>query len=309
MRLEGARADGYVAVLRHLLGVARPGAHFVDARRLDAQLSFLGPAGSRGVHASVDVDDVTGLPTLRELLRVRADRDLAAGFLAEHGERLPAKAAYYGALAEAEILPTTAVAVRLVGAGAKGAARFEVVHDRLDAAAGMWLRYTVWLELRGADLVKLERGDLSVPTERFTHVVMRHAGADAELTLLLLAELDGVTVREVVRGQVGPLSFDGVAAVPAPIADALRVAGGGFVLHLAVERAGVGVSEDRCRDPWARMYREALGEDNRRTVEERREALGYRVAKDRRLACTPGVEAELVKALAKAGTKLVVRSR
>jgi hypothetical protein len=307
LRLEGERADGYVAVLRHLLAVARPGAHFVDARRLDAQLSFLGPAGSRGVAAGLEIDEATGLPTLRELLRVRADRDLAGGFLREHAEALPAKAAYYRALAEVEVLPTTAVDVRLVGVAAKRA-RFEVVHDRLDAAAGMWLRYTVLLEQHGADLVRLERGDLSVPSERFTRVVMRYAGADAELALLLLAELEGVTVREVVRGQIGPLSFEGVAAPPA-IAAALRASPGGFVLHLAVERAGAAVTEERCRDPWARLYRDALGAEARAAVEARRAALGYRVAKDRRLACTPGVEAELARALARAGVKLVVRSR
>ncbi len=307
VRLAGERADSYVSVLRRLLGVARPGAQFPDARRVEAHLSFLGPAGSRGIVDGIDVDPETGMPTLRELLRVRADRDLAAGFLVEHAEALPAKAVYYRALAGAEIMPTSALEVRLRGA-TKRAARFEVIHDRLDAAAGCFLRYTSHLEQRGEGHVSLRRGDLSVPTERFRALAMRYANADAEVAFLLFSELEDVRVTEVARGQIGPLHFGGIAA-PALIEEALAACPGGFVLHTALERAALDVSEDRCRDPFARLYRDVLGADTRAAVEERRARLGYRVSKDRRLACTPALEAPLVAALARAGTRLVVRSR
>jgi hypothetical protein len=307
LRLTGERADGYVAALRRLRAVGRPGAQFPDARRVDAHLSFLGPAGSRGTSDGIDVDPETGMPALRELLRVRADRDLAERFLVEHGDTLPAKAAYYRALAAADVMPTTALDVRLRSAG-KHRASFEVVHDRLDAAAGCFLRYTIHLEQRGETHVALRRGDLSAPTARFQALAMRYASADAEVAFLLFAELDDVRVTEVTRGQLGPLHFRGVPA-PALVEEALAAAPDGFVLHLPLERAALDVAEDRCRDPFARMYRDALGPDARAAVEARRGRLGYRVAKDRRLACTPGLEAPLTAALGRAGARLVVRSR
>ena len=304
IRLAGAAADGYVAVLRQLLAVARPGVHYPDARRLDAHLSFLGPAGSRGVHEALELDAATGLPTLGELLRVRADRDLADGFLREHGDRLPAKAAYYRALAGVEVLPTSAVLVRL-RRRERQRARFEVVHDRIEADGARLVRTTVQLEQRGVKHVGLERGDLSAPTETFRRVVERWAGVDAELAFLLLAELPGVRVDEVVRGEIGPLSFAGVDAPPL-LAPVFARIPGAFVLHLALERAGVEVAEDRCRDPFARLYRDALGPEARAQVDARRLALGYHVAKERRLVCTPSAEEAVREAV---GRAVVVRSR
>lgn len=305
IHLGGAEADAYVATLRGLVAVARAGAHFPDAQRLDTHLSFLGPAGARGTVDGLDVDPESGLPTVLELLRVRADRDLCDAFLAEHGDRLPAKAAYYRALCGAELLPTAALEVRLCAAR-RGGARFEVVHDRLDAAGGCFLRYTFLVDQEGAQHVGLAAAG-SVASEQFRNAVERCAGADGELALLLLADLDGLRVVEVIRGQVGPLHFGAVPG-PALVRDALAAAPGGFVLHLTVERAGAGVTTERCRDPFARPYREALAPEARALVEARRRQLGYRVARDRRLVCTPALEAPLRTALQRAGAPLVVRS-
>jgi hypothetical protein len=203
-------------------------------------------------------------------------------------------------------MPTSSLEVRLRSVTRRSAS-FEVVHDRLDAATGCFVRYTVRLEQRGGGLIALRRGDLSEPTERFRTVAERYASADAEVTFLLFAELPDVTVSEVVRGQIGPFHFGGVTAPPV-IEQALAEAPGGFVLHLPLERAARDVAEDRCRDPFTRLYRDALNEDVRATVETRRAALGYRVAKDRRLACTPALERPLIEALRREGARLVVRS-
>lgn len=306
IRLEGEHAASYVAVLRRLLTIARPGAHYPDPRRIDAHLGFFGPAGSRGAYEDLEIDGATGLPTLRELLRVRADRDLAAAFLREHAEKLPAKAEYYRGLVDAELFPTSSLEVRL-RARRRSLARFEVVHDRLDAASGWFLRYTAHIEQKGGRHVGLRRGDLSEPTERFRNAMERNAGADAEVALLLLSELDGVTVEEVVRGQIGPCHFAGIDA-PAMIEDVVETVPGAFVLHLALERAGPCVARDLCRDPFGRLYRDALGSRARAEVEARREALGYRVSKERRLICTPSADAPLRRVLERAGTPLVIRS-
>lgn len=204
-------------------------------------------------------------------------------------------------------MPTSAVDVRL---RRKERARtdLEVVHERLDAATGCPVRYTVHLAQRGARPVSLKGDDLPVASRRFVHLMERNAGADAEVAFLLVSDLPGVTVEEIVCGQIGPLQFAGVDAPPV-IAEALAAVPGGFVLHLPLDRAGVAVAEDRNRDPFRGLYREALGPDARATVEARRDALGYRVAKERRLICTPALEGPLRAALLRAGHNLVVRSR
>lgn len=306
VRLEGERADGYVAVLLHLLAVARPGALYTDARRLAAHVSLLGPSGSHGVHRTLDVDPVSGLPTVRQLVRVHAERAVALEGRAS-GERVPAsRRAYYDALAAAEVLAPSSVDVRL--RRREGRASFlEIVHDRIDAASGCLVRFTVHLRQAGGRAARVAEDAVAEPRRRFVTLLERHAAADAELALLLLSEIAGVTVEEVVRGQVGPLTFAGTD-VPPLLAPAIEGAPGAFVLHLALERAGTDVAEDRCRDPLGRLYRETLGREPRAAVEEKRAALGYRVAKERRFVCTPAAEPALRAALARAGAAVVVRS-
>jgi hypothetical protein len=231
---------------------------------------------------------------------------VAASFLQGQAAAGSAKAAYYGALVAKEVLPVSSVEVRL-RRRERGFSGLEVVHDRVDAASGLPLRYTLHLRQRGSRHVGVVDGAHARPSRRFLNLMERHAGADAELTLLLVSELPDVEVEEVVRGQIGPLNLAGLPA-PALIAPTLGEVPGAVVLHLALERAGRDVGEDRCRDPFSRLYRDTLSPEAREAVEARRSALGYRVAKERRLVCTPAAEAPLKAALARAGTPLVVRS-
>lgn len=292
-------------MLRRLLDVARPAAHFPDPRRLDTHLSLLGPAGSHGVLDALEVDPGSGLPTLRQLVSVRAERDLALEEAREAGPADPGRAAWHADLRAAALLPVSSVTVRLRRRDAR-VSQLEIVHDRIDAASGCLLRYTVRLGQRGARHVGLRDDDTTAPSQRFVRLIERNAGADAELALLLLADLPGARVEEVVRGQVGPLHFAGLP-LPGLLAPVLAAVPGAFVLHLGLERAGAGVARDRCRDPFSRLYRETLSAQARAPVEARRAALGYRVSKERRLVCTPSAEGPLKAALARAGTPLVVR--
>ena len=303
LRLAGDRASGYAAVARHLLAVARPGAHYSDGRRLDAHLSFLVDAGQPP--GTLDVDPRTGLPTLRQLLRVTADADLARRELADEPADSPRRR-YWEALAAAEVMRPSTVDVRL-RVRASGRVRLEVVHDRIDAASGLFLRYTALVEVRGTRQVAMSRDELPEPTQAFLNLMERNSGADAELALLLLSDLPGVTVEEVVRGQIGPLHFAGID-VPQLLTPVVRDCPGAFILHLALERAGIAVSEDRCRDPLASLYRHRLSARARPAIDARAAALGYHVAKERRLVCTPSAEPALRSTLARAGARVVVRS-
>ncbi len=306
LELKAAEARAYLAAVRSLLAVARAGAQYPDPRRVDAFLSLLGPDGSRGRRSVVSIERASGLPALHELIRVRADREVAGELLQGPGRRSARRTGLLNSLLDAELPPVSAAEVRLVGRVA-GGARFLVVRDQVDLHGSGFVRFTARLVQRGAAYIALERADLARPSEDFLRQLERCSATDVELAFLLLAELPGLAVEDVVRGQVGPVNP--FAPAPEPLAGVLAASPGAAVLHLALERAGPGVAEDRCPDPFSRFYRKGLGPAARVAAEERRAALGYRVSKERRLCCTPDVEAPLRAALSARGCPLVIRSR
>lgn len=279
--------------------MARPGAAWPDPRRLDAHLALLGPTGSHGVNPGLELDPRSGLPTLRALLGVRADREVAQQ---GRGRRSPARAAYDAALLAAELQPLSEVTVRL-RRQERRQTLLEAVHDGIDPASGLPVRCTFRFAQQGAALV--EEG--ARPTRQLTTLVERAAAADAEVGFVLLSGIGGVHVEEVVRGVLGPLHLAGVPA-PELLAPLFDEVPGGMLLHLVLERASREVAVDSCRDPLAAPERLGLVEEARRTFDERRAGLGFRVARERRLVCTPGLEAPLRARLARAGVALVVRS-
>lgn len=296
--LQGEHADGYVAIVRSLVGAAHLSSVFPDPRRIDEHLALLGPEGSRGAHRDLNVDARSGLPTVRQLLAVRAERDLAVD------GKLP-RGAYATALAGAKLLEPASLEVRLRRAGPDGV-EVEVLHDRIDAASGCLVRITAHLTDCGGRHLELRHPQV-IPRTSFLRQVERHAGGDAELALILLSSLPGIEVEDVQRGQVGPLHFRGVEDLPDVVEELVGVVPSAFVLHLSLERSGRGVAQDRCRDPWGRLYRETLGEAARASVEERRKELGYASFRERRLVTTPRAAPELKAALARRGLALVVR--
>lgn len=299
MILQGAAAESHLAALRALLAVARPGAQYPDGRAFAERLRFLG--------SPLEIDPRSGLPALRALTQVDADRALAPEFLEKHAAALPDRAPRYRALLEAPLEPLHRVQVRLMHRDG-GASRIQILRDLSDPASGCLVRFTVIALQRGEGQVSFVRGDLSRANPRFSAAVEEAASGDAELALLALARLPGLTPEDVVRGQLGPFC---TATTPGPAltAPALAAAPDGAILHLALERAGVTVPEDRCLDPLASLYRDALGGEPRAQVEGLRGRLGYRVVKERRLVCTPALEGPLKALLAASGTRLVVRSR
>ncbi|MHB8879861.1 MAG: hypothetical protein ACYC8T_39735 [Myxococcaceae bacterium] len=307
LALGGDEARTYLGVLRGLLGFARAGSQYPDPKRIEAFLSLLGPDGSRGARNFVDVDSASGLPAMHELVRVRAEREVASELVVRAGKRSSRRIEALRALAGADPSAISDVQVRLVERRGR-LSRFLIVRDLLDVNHGCFVRFTFRLAQQGASHIALERSDLARLSSPFRRELERCSAADAEVALLLLSELPGLQVEDVVRGQIGPLSPPGGPA-PAPLKAVLLAYPKDAVLHLTLERAGAGVAEDRCPDPFSRLYREGLSPAARDAAEERRALLGYRVSKERRLCCTPGLEAPLRAALAAAGRPLVVRAR
>jgi hypothetical protein len=297
--LDGAAAEAHLDALRALLAVARPGAQYPDGRSLSERLRFLG--------SPLEIDPRSGLPTLRALTQVDADRALAPEFLEKHARALPDRAPRYRALLAAPLEPLHSVQVRLIHREG-GASRIQILRDLADLASGCLVRFTVIALQQGEGQVSFIRGDLSRANPRFTAAVEEAASGDAEMALLALAKLPGLSPEDVVRGQVGPFC---TASTPGPAltAPALAAAPDGAILHLTLERAGVTVPEDRCLDPLTSLYRDALRGDARARVEALRRRLRYRVVKERRLVCPPPLESPLRALLAASGARLVVRSR
>jgi hypothetical protein len=297
--LEGPIAESHTSALRALLAVARPGAQYPDGRAFAERLRFLGPR--------LEIDPRSGLPSLRSLSQVDAEKALAPDFLQRHAAALPDRVPHFRALLEAPLEPLHRVQVRLIHRD-RGTSRVQLLRDLVDPASGCLVRFTVIALQRGEGQVSFIRGDLSRANPRLTTAVEEATSGDAEMALLALAQLPGLLPEDVVRGQLGPFCT-ARAAGPPLTAPALAAAPGGALLHLALERAGITVPGDRCLDPLASLYRDALPKDARARVEARRAELGYRVVKERRLVCTPELEAPLRAMLAAAGARLVVRSR
>jgi len=297
--LDGTAAESHLSTLRALLAVARPGAQYPDGRAFAERLRFLG--------SPLEIDPRSGLPTLRALTQVDADRALAPEFLQKHAAALPDRAPRYRALLDAPLEPLHRVQVRLIHRD-RGASRIQILRDLADPASGCLVRFTVTALQVGEGQVSFVRGDLSRANPRFTAAVEEAASGDAEMALLALARLPGLTPEDVVRGQLGPFC---TASSPGPAltAPALAAAPEGAILHLALERAGVTVPQDRCLDPLASLYRDALNPDARAPVEALRAHLRYRVVKERRLVCSPSLDLPLRALLAASGSRLVVRSR
>ncbi len=127
------------------------------------------------------------------------------------------------------------------------------------------------------------------------------------LALIALRALDGLTITEVVRAQVGPLVTPLLPPTPRAAADAkaLRGAlpddGAVGVLSLALERAGESVTADSAQDPWTPL-------DTSEEVASERASLGFHVSLERRLVCSPTVETSLRSLIATTSRRVLLRS-
>jgi hypothetical protein len=280
--------------LLSLLDVARLGAQFPDAARWRGLLELLGRGGPRGRPLAFARSPVTGLPTRRALAGLHRMQHVAREFLTAHRHRpTPRARAFSLALGAIELPPLQATAVRLVARGKPD--RFVLSHERLDATA---TRFTVQLGQRSGRHVLLGRDDLARPGESLERALRVASGGDARDVYLALAELPGLEVTEVVRGELGPFVSSLWPAPKEPPADvrALRAVidaqpAGAAVLAVSLERLGGGVAAPSHRDPWAAPL-PSFG--------------ALHGARERRLFCTPPLEAALK---AGPGRSLLVRSR
>ncbi|MFH1723505.1 MAG: hypothetical protein ABII00_02670 [Elusimicrobiota bacterium] len=315
--LRGEDLERYAQTSSRLVLAARLNKWYPDPFGCADRFRLMAPSVRRGLYGGVRIDRTTGLPRLKDVLTVQVDREIAGEFLAAQEARaasgrsltprVAAKVAYYRELVKVHLPPIHHLSVRLrrVYPG-RGCAAFEVVFDRLDAAEGYFVRYTLLLEqtdrVWGSRL--LERsGDYTKQTQAFRETMDKFAQDESEIMFLLLGKLEGVRVEEVSRGRIGPLWSPWS---PAPPGWSPRDASDAFILHCPLDRASTGHEVDLDNDPFSTLFRDFLSDASRPVIDEAVRRFRYRVHKERKFACTkPALPALRIK-LMEAGTNNVV---
>ena len=314
--LAGAELEAYCAAASSLILAGRLSRSYPDPERCAAYFRALAPSTRGDYEPAAAVDLASGMPTLKELVSIQADAELAEGHLKELAQRpadrplaapAQAKAAYYAKLVGSAVGPLWSLDVRLRRIDAdRRCAAFEVVFDRYDTAETVFARYTILLEQEDAMLDSgflSRRGDYSRQTNAFREKMEKYTQDDSELAFLLLGQVPGLRVEEVTRARVGPLW-----SPCAPPPDECRAEGPspGYVLHFPLDRASLSLPADRNDDPFSTIYRDYLSAESRPLVEEQAKLLGYRVHKDRKFAATAGAAAALRRRLDAAGMRNII---
>lgn len=311
--LSGESLEDYSRCLAALISAARLNSAYPDPYVCSSYISCLAPSFRAGVCGQAGLDKSTGLPSLKDVLAVKIDNDLAPAYIASQEERLAAgrtlaergaaKLEYYRRLRGAGLKPLNRLEVRLRRVDReRGSALFEVVYDAYAAAPAAFTRYTIELEQSDAAWASAflaRSGDYGAPTAEFRARLERCAQDESELVFLILGGIKGVRVLEIRRARIGPF-WSRHTGFPA------GWQGGGAVLHLPVDTASVELKADMNNDPFSGMYRDYLSGEAKDLIEERVKSLGYRVHKDRKFACDKSAEPALRQALARGGTKNIV---
>jgi len=278
-------ARAHLELLVRLLAVARPGAHFPDVRGIREWFTMLATPWTGRTAPKPDLDAGSGLPTERSLEQLHERQRLARAYFDAHRARPARTSDQFNAALAAAHLWSPGTHAKVITAG-RTTSRVLVVHDRF-SAEGTLVRFSLQLSQAGARHLKV--GDTKCAlTGPFELAVEKACSATATAAALQLQALEGLTVHEVVRGELGP-------CVTEHAGELHHLPAG--VLSLLLERVGETVGADHCADAWP-------GEE---LHAEKRAARGWRRSRERRFACTPDRHAELHALAAK--SRMLVRSR
>ncbi len=181
----------------------------------------------------------------------------------------------------------------------KASSRLLVTCDRFVEGAGTLARFTLQLTQRGARHVRVERSGSCSASGPFSLAIEEACDASATAAALRIAALEDLTVTEVAARRAWVRASRAVAGAAGPLGELARA----------------GNADGRRAQPAAR----ARGRDRHRRLSSRRLArpgpvgrqgarpAGWHLARERKLAGTPALEAAL-KSLTK-GTRMLVRCR
>ncbi len=322
--VRDGQAEAYCQLVESLIRGGKPNSSYPSGRGVENLIYLLRPSVNRGLSNEVQVNLRNGLPNEPNIGRVIADKDICGKLLRTHdvesvharddeaSRRLIHRIEYYREVEKRELPDRFRLDLKLKRTDEKEqTADFIALFERFDPGEGVFTRYTIHLRHRNQrwakPKVELQGDDLRY-TEEFRNVISRYSSHEAEFAFILLSDVAGITVDEVSRGRIGPLWMSGVEA-PEPIAELLKAHPGNAILNFPQEKVFVpeveGKSDDN-RDPFARMYRQSLNDENRDLADARATTLGYIVHKERKFACTKPLVGPLKELMVKLGKPCVV---
>jgi hypothetical protein len=285
-------APAHLSVLARLLDLARPGALFPDAPRVREWLELLQRPFTGRTVPKLELHAISGFPTPRSLARLQQRQRLAKAFFAAHQSRPPRSSDQFNAALAATELWAPGTEAKVMTAE-RARQRVLVVHDRFDAKTATLQRFSIQLEQQKAGKhVKLQSTTACTCTPSFALAVEQACDAGATEAALRLGALEGLSVHEAVKGELGPCVTASFGALPP-----LQPGGEDGVLSLVLERVGSTVTADFRADAWPSADAHA----------PQRAAKGWKLSRERKLVCTPALEPELKKLAA--ASRMLVRSR
>lgn len=322
--LTGDKAETYCKLLEGLIKGGKANSSFPSGRGLANLAYLLRPSVNRGLTDSVRVNLKNGLPSEPDIGRIIADKDVCKKILASHdvesvqkrtdeaSMRLINRIHYYRDVDKREIPDRYSLDLKLRRTNEEAkTADFIALFERYDPGEGVFTRYTISLQHKSERWSKPKvelRGDDLRYTEEFRNVISRYSSDEAEFAFILLSDVPGITVQEIIRCRIGPLWMKGVQGPP-QINELLEKYPGNCILNFPQEKVFVPETddkEDENRDGFARLYRESLPPDHKAIADSRAKRLGYVVQKDRKMVCTKPLLAPLRKLMADLGKPCII---
>lgn len=322
--LKDTQAETYCQLLESLIRGGKPNSFFPSGRGIENLVYLLRPSTNRGLSNEVQVNLRTGLPSEPDIGRVIADKDVCEKILRAHdvesvyrrqdeaSRRLVSRLEYYKDVEKRELPRRFSLDLKLKRSNdAEQTADFLAIFERYDPGEGIFTRYTIDLrhkhERWSKPKVELQGDDLRY-TEEFRNVISRYSSDEAEFAFILLSDVPGITVLEISRGRLGPVWMNGIPC-PAPIEELLAKHPGNAIMNFPYEKVFIPEVEgktDENRDPFARLYRESLDQEEQAIAGARAQKLGYVVMKDRKFCCTRPILGPLKELMLKLGKPCVL---
>jgi hypothetical protein len=305
--LRDQDADTYLEALRKLIRGGKLNQFYPNPTAQENLYRLMSPSGNEGIDPEIRLNPRCGLPSEPDMGRVVADKDTCDRFLQrndtpdvmarsdEASYKLHRRIRYLRDVARSELPRRVKLELKLrrVDQVSKTAS-FYSIFERYDPGEGVFTRYTITLQHQDTrwnrNQVELQGDDLKA-TEAFRNVISRYHSDEAEFAFILLSQVPGIKVEEVVRGRIGPLWFKEAETVPDEVRRILEQHPGNFILNFPLERVVINSSakEDLLTDPFARFYRNTVEGEARQYALEQAERLGYRVFKERKFCVTRGI--------------------
>lgn len=322
--LREEEADVFLGMLRKLIRGGKVNQFFPNPSALDHLYRLMSPSGNLGIDPEIRINPRSGLPSEPDIGRVLADKEACTRFLArndtpevmartdEASFKLHRRIQYLRDVQKSD-LPRRFhhdIKLRRVDLTTRTAS-FYSIFERYDPGEGVFTRYTITLQHQDSrwnrNQLELVGDDLRA-TEGFRNVISRYHSDEAEFAFILLSEVPGIKVEEVVRGRVGPLWFKEADVMPEEIRQLLERNPGNLIMNFPLERVVINskAKEDLLADPFARLYRASLEGEARIQAERRAESLGYRVFKERKFCVTKGIAGPFQQLLADRGARCIV---